>query len=221
MANSSSDPTATPGDLHFFIAIQNHNNRFFQVNLAGPLLISKAFLPLLRRSKGRIINMTSASARNPVPCFGVYSASKAGLEALSDCLRLELQKFEVDVVLLEPPNAPEKTPLCSRQSKYHQEMRAGLRTENDKLFGDYFRKSSKVICSMLPAPEKSLLRDETFFEVFKAALSDQRPHVMYKAKPEGLDDVVRNLALQFVIPQSYKDLWRMEMVPLPKYSTEP
>ena len=66
--------------------------------------------------QGRILNLTSQSASWIVPAFSPYAASKAALEALSEGLRLELQKFDIDVVLLNPgSNNPCATPLCQRQ----------------------------------------------------------------------------------------------------------
>ena len=85
------------------------------VNLVGPILVTKAFLPLLRVSSGRILNLTSQSVEWALPFYGPYGASKAGLEAASDSLRLEMKKFFVDVVLLDPGNHPMATPLNLRQ----------------------------------------------------------------------------------------------------------
>src|ERR1700751_3832291 len=64
-----------------------------EVNLVGPLIVTKAFLPCLgadptRQGKpGRIINISSPSGRIAGPFTGAYTASKFGLEGLSDTLR--------------------------------------------------------------------------------------------------------------------------------------
>jgi NAD(P)-dependent dehydrogenase (short-subunit alcohol dehydrogenase family) len=78
------------------------------VNLVGPLIVTKAFLPLLgadpaRQEKpGRIINISSASGKIAGPFTGVYAASKFGLEGFSETLRRELILFGIDVIMIGP-----------------------------------------------------------------------------------------------------------------------
>ncbi|WP_166180865.1 SDR family oxidoreductase [Rubrobacter tropicus] len=76
----------------------------FEVNLVGAARVSQAFLPLLRRSGGRIVNIGSLTARMSFPFAGPYSASKAALAAMSHAMRRELRPHGVHVVLLEPGN---------------------------------------------------------------------------------------------------------------------
>ena len=66
-----------------------------RTNVAGPLLTTQAFLPLLRRGQGRIVNIGSINAQLPMPNWAVYSASKAALLALSDALRIELAPWNI------------------------------------------------------------------------------------------------------------------------------
>lgn len=76
----------------------------FEVNLIGAVRVSQAFLPLLRRSGGRIVNVGSLTARMSFPFAGPYSASKAALAAMSHAMRRELRPHGVHVALLEPGN---------------------------------------------------------------------------------------------------------------------
>lgn len=69
-------------------------------NIAGPLMTTQAFLPILRRSHGRIVNVGSINAQLPMPNWAVYSASKAALVALSDALRMELCAWNIGVTVL-------------------------------------------------------------------------------------------------------------------------
>jgi NAD(P)-dependent dehydrogenase (short-subunit alcohol dehydrogenase family) len=48
------------------------------------------------------VNITSSGAKVPIPLLGAYSASKSGLEGMSDVLRLELMLFGIDLVMIEP-----------------------------------------------------------------------------------------------------------------------
>ncbi len=73
-----------------------------EINVVGQLAVTQAFLPLLRRGRGRIVFMSSISGRSALPITGAYAASKHALEAMADALRLELQPWEIAVSLVEP-----------------------------------------------------------------------------------------------------------------------
>ena len=75
--------------------------RQLEVNAVGQLAVIQACLPALRRSGGRIVNVSSISGRVALPLYGPYAASKFALEALSDSLRREL-RGAVGVSLVEP-----------------------------------------------------------------------------------------------------------------------
>ena len=76
--------------------------RQFEVNVFGQIAVTQAFLPLLRKGHGRIVNMGSIAGRTTIPLMGPYSASKFALEALTDALRLELQPWNMHVSVIEP-----------------------------------------------------------------------------------------------------------------------
>ena len=74
----------------------------FEVNLMGSIAVTQAFLPLLRKARGRIVNMSSLNGRIASPYLGPYSASKHALEAVSSALRSELRAWKITVSLIEP-----------------------------------------------------------------------------------------------------------------------
>jgi NAD(P)-dependent dehydrogenase (short-subunit alcohol dehydrogenase family) len=82
--------------------------RQLDVNMVSPLVVIQAFAPLLGTDKkrrgpaGRIVTISSSTAKVAVPLLGAYSSSKSGLEGMSDVLRRELMLFGIDVVLIEP-----------------------------------------------------------------------------------------------------------------------
>ena len=82
--------------------------RQLEVNLISPLVVIQAFAPLLGTDKkrqgnpGRIVNITSSGGKVAIPLLGAYSASKFGLEGMSDALRRELVLFGINVVIIEP-----------------------------------------------------------------------------------------------------------------------
>lgn len=72
-------------------------------NLTGVFLVSRAFIPHLKKAKwGRIINITSIMAHIGSAGRGVYCASKAGLLGLTKCLALELISDGITVVAISP-----------------------------------------------------------------------------------------------------------------------
>ena len=74
----------------------------FEVNVFGPVAVTRAFLPLVRRATGRIVNVSSGAGKVATPLLGPYCASKFALEALSDALRVELRSSGIFVSVIEP-----------------------------------------------------------------------------------------------------------------------
>jgi len=71
-------------------------------NLVGPMAVTKAFLPRIRNARGRVVCVGSIGGRYAVPFLSAYSASKAGVAAFCDSLRVELAPWGIRVVLIEP-----------------------------------------------------------------------------------------------------------------------
>lgn len=76
--------------------------RVFEVNYYGVVRVTKAFLPLIRQSKGRVVNVSSVKGRLAVARDTAYVSAKWAVEAFSDILRRELYRFGVKVAIIEP-----------------------------------------------------------------------------------------------------------------------
>ncbi len=77
--------------------------RQFDVNIFGLAYLTKKVIPLMRNQKsGKIINMSSMGGKVYTPFGAWYHATKYALEGWSDCLRIELKDFGIDVILIEP-----------------------------------------------------------------------------------------------------------------------
>jgi short-subunit dehydrogenase len=75
----------------------------FEVNLFGLARLTQLLLPAMRDHKfGKIINLSSIGGKIYSPLGGWYHATKHALEGWSDCLRLEVKQFGINVVLIEP-----------------------------------------------------------------------------------------------------------------------
>nr|WP_314481739.1 SDR family oxidoreductase [uncultured Pseudomonas sp.] len=76
--------------------------RQFQTNVFALVGVTRGLFPLLRRSKGLVVNIGSVSGVLVTPFAGAYCASKAAVHALSDALRLELAPFGIRVMEVQP-----------------------------------------------------------------------------------------------------------------------
>ncbi len=79
-------------------------NRFYynirkigEINIYGVILGTKKMLPLIRKSRGRIVTVTSALARYSAPSRSAYAFTKTGIVGFTECLRYELKRFGVEV----------------------------------------------------------------------------------------------------------------------------
>lgn len=101
---------------------QDEARRQFDVNVFGAVRLTQIVLPHMRaRRSGTVVNITSMGGKIYTPLGGWYHGTKFALEALSDCLRLEVKPFGIDVVVIEP---------------------GGIRTEWSGIAADHLEKSS-------------------------------------------------------------------------------
>jgi len=77
-------------------------HRLFQTNVFAPLHLMQHGLPLLMRSGGTIVNISSDAAVNAYPSWGGYGASKAALEHVSRTFAAEIDGFGVSVLVVDP-----------------------------------------------------------------------------------------------------------------------
>jgi NAD(P)-dependent dehydrogenase (short-subunit alcohol dehydrogenase family) len=108
--------------------------RQFEVNVVGQVAVTQAFLPQLRRTRGRIVFVGSIAGRSALPFLGPYAASKHALEAIADTLRLELRPFGVDVSLVQPGTI--KTPIWSKSATVAAALANGAPAELAGLYGE-------------------------------------------------------------------------------------
>ncbi|MFL5929387.1 MAG: SDR family oxidoreductase [Gaiellaceae bacterium] len=164
--------------------------RQLDVNVVGQLRVLQAFLPKLRRSRGRIVLIGSIGGRSALPFLGAYAMSKFALEAMADSLRLELAPFGVDVALLEPGTIA--TAIWTKP----QQVVDDFSTDAAQLYGervDRFRRVAASRSANAVAPD----------EVAKAvehALTAAKPKTRYVVGP----DAKRRAAVQR-LPDRWRD----------------
>jgi NAD(P)-dependent dehydrogenase (short-subunit alcohol dehydrogenase family) len=92
----------TPGPLE--VLPLDAVRREFEVNVFGALSVVNAFLPALRKARGRIVQISTWTASLPLPFNGPSGASKAAMEVFATVYRAELKPFGIDVVVVSAGN---------------------------------------------------------------------------------------------------------------------
>ncbi len=115
----------------------------FDVNFFGHIEATQAFLPIIRETKGRIINVSSINGRMAAPFMGAYSASKFAVEALSDALRIELAPFGVKVTVIQP--GPIATPIWAKGIDNRDEVLAKCDSTKLPLYIKTYEKFEKLV----------------------------------------------------------------------------
>jgi len=110
--------------------------RQLEVNVIGQIAVTQAFLPLLRRSHGRIVNISSAINRFALPFLGAYCASKFTMQILTDSLRRELAPWNIHVSIIEPGVI--ETPIWDKSYAAADAIGAGLPPRAKELYAEFF-----------------------------------------------------------------------------------
>jgi NAD(P)-dependent dehydrogenase (short-subunit alcohol dehydrogenase family) len=104
----------------------------FEVNVIGLVAVTQAFVPLLRRGRGRIVNIGSIAGRSATPGSGAYDSTKFAVEAITDVLRMELHAWGISVSVIEPGAIA--TPLWEKTLKEEEEWSRQMAPERYNLY---------------------------------------------------------------------------------------
>lgn len=144
----------------------------FDVNVFGLMRLTRAVAPILRAQKaGRIINISSLVGKLVTPANGAYAASKFAVEALSDALRLELEPFGIQVVLVEPGAI--RTHFAGSAEARAQ----GIFSNPSSPYQALYRKFQQVNADM----SKDIPGPEVVAAVIQRAIETARPKARYTA----------------------------------------
>jgi NAD(P)-dependent dehydrogenase (short-subunit alcohol dehydrogenase family) len=147
--------------------------RQLEVNVVGQVAVIQAFMPLLRRGRGRIVNIGSIGGRVALPFVAPYAASKFALEAITDSLRRELMPSGIEVSIVSPGGV--STEIWDRGLKAADDIRAKLPPRAEELYGpalDTTRKAAAQIGRDGMPPDRVA-------QVVEHALTAARPRTRY------------------------------------------
>lgn len=147
------------------------------VNCIACLAIYQAVMPMLRRTSGRLIMISSIGGKVAIPCLGNYSASKFALEALADAMRRETMDSGVNIVLVEPGGI--RTQMTLNQMRAIEERIAHLSPEEEALYGALYRQFHNVVSS---GYHNDYLPPERIAALIVEALDAGRPAARYLAE---------------------------------------
>lgn len=152
-------------------------------NLLGTMRLTRQLLPLLRQHRGRIINVTSHCGLQALPALSPYAASKAGLRAWNDALRIELQQYGMEVVNFVPGSFVMDSNIAARQQLHAQQMRHAFNEEQRLFYGAYFQKFNDYLSIVSGFKPPNKLKDEVLLTKFKDALTSTQPSALYIHEP--------------------------------------
>jgi NAD(P)-dependent dehydrogenase (short-subunit alcohol dehydrogenase family) len=164
--------------------------RQLDVNVVGQLRCVQAFLPALRRRRGRVVIIGSIAGRSALPFLGAYAMSKFALEAMADALRIELAPEGMHVAIVEPGTIA--TPIWTKP----QQNAEGLVPEQLERYGPRIQKFRAAAAAR---SAKGVTPDEVA-KAIEHALTADRPRTRYLVGP----DAKRRARLQ-VLPDRARD----------------
>ena len=113
------------------------------VNLWGTISVTRAFLPLLKQTKGRIVNVASAFGIVSVPAAVSYCISKYGVQAFCDGLRREIMHLGVTVHIIEPGLFSTNLSDLEKNEKIMEKFWHNLDEETRESYGNEFFEQSE------------------------------------------------------------------------------
>lgn len=174
------------------------------VNVSAQLAVTQAFLPMLRRARGRIVMIGSLAGRITMPFAGPQAASKRAVVALADALRLELSAWQVKVILIEPASI--RTAAIGKLQRDTSEVVEGLDARNRAAYGALL---NRALERALHLERHGSDPDEVADRVARA-VSARRPRARYLVGRHA-----RRLAVLAVLPPVLLDPLRRRLFGLP------
>jgi NAD(P)-dependent dehydrogenase (short-subunit alcohol dehydrogenase family) len=128
----------------------------FDVNVFGALSVMNAFLPMLRKARGRIVQVSTWTASVPLPFNGPSGASKAAMEVFATVYRAELKRFGIDVVVAAAGNmktgGPAKTAAALKRVAMGWRLNSGSYMDKPSHRSQPLSTACRTVVSTRPPP---------------------------------------------------------------------
>ena len=146
-----------------------------EVNLVAHVAVTQAFLPLIRIGRGRIVNVGSIGGHIVLPIHGAYSASKFGMEALTDALRLELRQWRIPVSLIDP--GATETAIFGKTLAEIDNLESTLGEHGYRLYAEQIAAIRRLVVKTASNPDPAIVLAKTIGR----AMTADRPKTRYLA----------------------------------------
>lgn len=161
--------------LGALIEVNETDMQFQQdVNVMGPYRVTRAFAPLIIESKGRISTIGSISGYLTEALAGPYSMTKFAVEAFTDALAAEMQKFGVKVSVVEPGSFKSDIEI-----KWRERMKKSGQPIESSRYADEIKASFQEG----PADRSNYPEPTAVADAVEHALSDANPKLRYMVVP--------------------------------------
>lgn len=180
--------------------------RQLDVNVVAVVAVTQAFLPAIRRARGRIVNVGSIGGRMSQPLVGPYSASKFALEAISESERMELAPWGIEVSLVEPGAID--TAIWGKTESYAGSMLQSLPPEANALYG----RAIRAVLAMVEYQKRVAIPPDAVARAIEQALTAARPKARYLV---GTDAKVQALFARF-LPDRWRDALIVRFMKYPR-----
>jgi len=177
----------------------------FDINVFGQIAVIQAFLPLLRKARGRIVNISSVGAHIAIPFGSLINASKSALGIFSDTLRLELHPFGMHVSVVEPGAI--KTPAVEKTLGDVEGVIRNLPSNGQAQYGEILKGFARRAYER----EMNGSSPDVVARVVHHALTATRPRTRYRAGKHA----TLLAALATVLPDRLLDIIRFRIAGMP------
>ena len=178
--------------------------QIFEINVFGQVAVTQALSSVLRKARGRIVNITSVGVNLAIPFGGLLNASKSAFAKISDTLRLEMQPFGVRVIAIEPGAI--STPAVDKTLGDLEQVIRNLPPEAQTQYGALIRKMGRRGYQM----EKSGSSPDVVAAAVHHALSASRPRIRYRVGKHA----TLLATLPKILPESLMDALLRKMLGL-------
>jgi NAD(P)-dependent dehydrogenase (short-subunit alcohol dehydrogenase family) len=166
-------------------------------NMVGPIQVTRAALPYLRKQGGgRIIQISTYGGQATTPGASLYNASKFGIEGFMEALAKEVAPFDIGVTIVEPGGAPtgfrgRSSQLAEPLADYDDSPAAAVRGIRDysHFVGDPAKMADAMIASAdrEPAPRRLVLGSDSY-NFIHDALTERLAEVEAQEQTAGATD---------------------------------